>query len=488
MSNSISSQTRPTAYQPSESDPPEDAARAVLQLVPGEIIAERYRLVRKLGEGGMGVVWVAHSLSLGVDVAIKLIRCGGGDPDLESRMAREAQATALLAHPAIVRVFDHGMSAAGDPFLVMELVQGETLAAYLAREKKLDVVEATKLVLPLLDGLRYAHDSGIIHRDIKPENVLIARDRLGRLQPKLLDFGIAKLEQQSDVSPLTQVGDVLGSPEFMSPEQARGAPDVDARADVWSVCVLLYQLTTGTLPFKMRNYNALMQAILHAKPVPTFDLGAGDKDLWSVIAKGLSKARERRWASMSDLGEALAFWLYDKGETEDVCGNSLKTMWLGGTLTGLTLRPRTDSWADVASDPAVEAEARALPTLRLRFRRLRRRIEQVVSRPVLLGIFVSAALAFTLLLFGLSGGPERELEPTAVANQTAVPSKKPGAQAAATVFVTPQGPPIVAASAFPPAASSSSKKAPRPAVRTYRAPTERAPGDPRKKRTRDYGL
>ena len=475
MSNSISS------------DPPEDAATAVLQLVPGEIIDERYRLVRKLGEGGMGVVWVAHSLSLGVDVAIKLIRCGGGDPDLESRMAREAQATALLAHPAIVRVFDHGMSAAGDPFLVMELVQGETLAALLVRERKLDVVEATKLVMPLLDGLRCAHDSGIIHRDIKPENVLIARDRLGRLQPKLLDFGIAKLEQQSDVSPLTQVGDVLGSPEFMSPEQARGAPDVDARADVWSVCVLLYQLITGTLPFKMRNYNALMQAILHAKPVPTFELGAGDKDLWSVIAKGLSKSRERRWANMNDLGEALAFWLYDKGVTEDVCGNSLRTIWLGGTLTGHTLRPRTDSWADVASDPGLETDSRTLPTLRLRFRRLRRRIVQTVTPPVLLGIFGAAALGVTLLLVGLSGRPERELEPIAEGSQATVPSKKPRAPAAAPVLVTPEGPPIVAASAFPPAASSSSKKAPRPAVRTYRAPAQRA-ADPPKKPTRDYGL
>jgi serine/threonine-protein kinase len=403
-------------------------------------------------------------------------------------MAREAQATALLAHPAIVRVFDHGMSAAGDPFLVMELVQGETLAAMLAREKKLDVVEAMKLVMPLLDGLRCAHDSGIVHRDIKPENVLIARDRLGRLQPKLLDFGIAKLEQQSDVGPLTQVGDVLGSPEFMSPEQARGAHDVDARADVWSVCVLIYQLITGTLPFKMRNYNALMQAILHAKPVPTVDLGAGDKDLWSVIAKGLSKSRDRRWANMSELGEALAFWLYDQGVTEDVCGNSLKTMWLGGTLAGLTMRPRADSWADMASDPAVDAEARALPTLRLRMKRFRRRILQAATPPVLLGVGIAAALALTLLLVGLSGGPDDEAKPTVEASQGTVSKKKPGAQPVAAAPVTHDGPPIVAASALPPAAASSVKKAPAPAAKTYRAPTQRAPGDTRKKPTRDYGL
>jgi serine/threonine-protein kinase len=483
MSNPHSSQARPTAYQPSESDRQEEAARDVLQLVPGAIIAERYRLVRKLGEGGMGVVWVAHSLSLDVDVAIKLIRCGGGDSDLESRMSREAQATALLAHPAIVRVFDHGMTEAREPFLVMELVQGETLAAYLGREKKLGVTEAIQLVMPLLDGLRCAHEAGIIHRDIKPENVLLARDRLDRIQPKLLDFGIAKVEQQPDVGRLTQVGEVLGSPEYMSPEQARGAPDVDTRADVWSVCVVLYELITGTRPFKRRNYNALMQAILHEKPVPTFELGAGDKDLWRVIAKGLSKSRERRWAKVSDLGEALAFWLYDNGVTEDVCGNSLKTTWLGGTLAGLTLRPRADSSADLRpSDLGVERESRELPTLRLKFRRFRRRIEQAVTPKVLLGLGITAVLGLALLAFGLSANSDREPQPIAEVSQAAVPNKKSGERAVRTTEPAPESPPIVAASAIPPVAASAAKNAPKPAVKTYRAPAAR------KKPERDYGL
>src|SRR5688572_1716210 len=155
--------------------------------VSGDMIAGRYRLIRKLGEGGMGVVWMAHSLALGVNVAIKLIRTGRDDPDLASRMAREAQASATLGHPAIVRVFDHGTTESGDPFLVMELVEGETLAALLDRERKLGPVEAIQLLLPVVDGLRCAHERGIIHRDIKPENVLVARDPLGRAQPKLLD-------------------------------------------------------------------------------------------------------------------------------------------------------------------------------------------------------------------------------------------------------------------------------------------------------------
>jgi serine/threonine-protein kinase len=327
--------TRPTEYRPAENEShtePRASGTRVTQFVAGEVIAERYRLLRKLGSGGMGVVWVAHSLALGVDVAIKLIRTGVGDADLTTRMAREAQATATLGHPAIVRVFDFGTTERGDPFLVMELAEGETLAAVIARERKLPPVQALQLILPVVDGLRCAHERGIVHRDIKPENVFIARDALGRLQPKLLDFGIAKLEKQPQVSRLTRVGEILGSPEFMSPEQARGSEEIDARTDIWSTCVVLYEMLTGSLPFRLENYNALMQAILHERPVSTLELGAGDRDLWRILAKGLEKSREKRWNSMAELGEALAFWLYDHGVSEDVSGNSLKAVWLEGNV------------------------------------------------------------------------------------------------------------------------------------------------------------
>src|SRR6185295_933081 len=197
---------------------------------------------------------------LGVDVAIKLIRAGRADPELASRMAREAQVTATLGHPAIVRVFDFGTTERGDPFLVMELAHGETLASLIRREQRVEPKQALRLILPIIDGLRCAHERGIVHRDTKPENVFVARDALGRVQPKLLDFGIAKLDNQPNVTRLTQVGEVLGSPEFMSPEQARGVGTVDLRTDIWALCVLIYEMLTGTVPFKVTNYNALMQA------------------------------------------------------------------------------------------------------------------------------------------------------------------------------------------------------------------------------------
>jgi serine/threonine-protein kinase len=358
------------AKDPAERAPAPSGTRAT-QFVAGELVAGRYKLVREIGAGGMGVVWVAHSLALGVDVAIKLIRSGVADVELSSRMAREAQVTAALGHPAIVRVFDFGTTERGEPFLVMELAQGETLAARLERDKTLGAVDAIQLLLPIVDGLRCAHERGVIHRDIKPENVFIARDTLGRIQPKLLDFGIAKLEQHPNVTRLTQVGVVLGSPEYMSPEQARGVGSVDARTDVWALAVLLYEMLTGTVPFKVQNYNALMQAILNEPAVPTVEYGAGDRELWLIVAKGLEKTREKRWASMNDFGEALAYWLVERGITEDACGNSLRAVWLHETFTGVSIVRPWRRRAARALQPNVVAAAGALVVVAIAFFALR---------------------------------------------------------------------------------------------------------------------
>jgi eukaryotic-like serine/threonine-protein kinase len=488
MSDPDDPRLRATEYRPPTNE--DDAAvepHRVSQYLAGEVIAERYRLIRKLGEGGMGVVWVAHSLVLGVDVAIKLIRAGVGDVDISSRMAREAQATAILGHPAIVRVFDHGATALGEPFLVMELVDGETLSALLTREGKLDPIFAVKLLLPLLDGLRCAHESGIIHRDIKPENVLIGRDALGRQMPKLLDFGIAKLDYQPSVNRLTQVGDVLGSPEFMSPEQARGAADIDARTDVWGVCVVLYELVTGQLPFKIKNYNALMQAILHEQPKPTFELGIGDKHLWRVISKGLAKTRERRWPNMTALGEALAFWLYDHGETEDACGNSLRAVWLAGTLSGQSMRPRQDSWAEVSSPVTTEPgdRARAMPTLNIRFRRLRHQLSLLMTPPIMTGAGVLLAIMLVIAFFRLTSGEEEQVRPTAPAvAETSAPTVSAPPP---PLPVKSDAPDVTKFENLPLAADSAEGAKKRPRYVTPPQPAQRTPQSTQK-RFKDYGL
>ena len=301
----------------------------------GEVIGDRYKLVRELGRGGMGVVWVAHSLVLGVDVALKLIRASAAGPAVSSRMAREAHAAARLGHPALVRVFDFGWTSRGDPFLVMELVQGETLSALLARDSRLPAIRAVQMLLPIADGLRVAHEKTIVHRDIKPDNIFIATDGLGRVQPKLLDFGIAKVGPGPHDSKLTQVGVVLGSPEYMSPEQALGAEDVDHRTDVWSLSVVLYEMLTGTIPFRRPNYNALMQAIIRETPLPISEHAAGDASLWAILERGLAKEPSTRWAGMTEFGEALALWLYEHGIKEDLSGNSIRAVWLDGPLSAV---------------------------------------------------------------------------------------------------------------------------------------------------------
>jgi len=351
------------------------AARAVpprTEYLAGAVIADRYKLVRPLGRGGMGVVWVAHSLVLGVDVALKLIHSDLGGSTGATRMAREAHAAARLGHPAMVRVFDFGWTSRADPFLVMELVQGESLGSILRRELRLPAIQAVQMLLPLADGLRSAHDKGIVHRDIKPDNILVARDEFGRQQPKLLDFGIAKVDQAQSAEDrkLTQEGIALGSPDYMSPEQALGKEDIDHRTDVWALCVVLYESITGQMPWDRPNYNALMQAIIHEPPASTTELSAGDADLWRVIERGLQKNPENRWASMTELGEALALWLYEHGVKEDISANSLRAVWLDGTLSGVrmdlsSLMPQGGSSGRIRISGSANPQAEETGTRRL---------------------------------------------------------------------------------------------------------------------------
>jgi serine/threonine-protein kinase len=291
------------------------------------VIAEKYALEELLGEGGMGAVFRARNTTIDMPVAVKVIRADLNRELLSGRLLQEARAAAKLTHPAIVRVFDVGQTALGDPFIVMELLEGESLSAIIDREQRLTATRAVQMLLPIADALSAAHAKGFVHRDVKPDNVFVVHDA-GELQPKLVDFGIVKLPEREGNSQLTQLGAVLGSPEYMSPEQARGLEHIDLRSDVWSFSIMLYEAIAGETPFESANYNALLRMIVETDAVTLKERGVADDTLSSIVARGMSKDPEQRFGSLSSMGKALALWVVDQGISEDVCGISLETKWL----------------------------------------------------------------------------------------------------------------------------------------------------------------
>ena len=368
----------------------------------GDVIAGKYRLERRLGEGGMGDVWLAHNETLDIDVAIKLIRGELATEEMAERLLHEARAAARLGHPAIVRVNDFGKTDRGDPFIVMERLDGEDLAAALAARGRLDAVVAVRTLLPIAHALTIAHTKGIVHRDIKPENVFLAKSEEGKLQPKLVDFGVAKLERTNDAR-LTQSREVVGSPLYMSPEQARG-DEVDHRADIWAFAVVLYEAITGRAPFAGKNYNAVLYSIIANPPTPALELGGGDSDLWTILERGFRKEADQRWFSMRDFGEALAHWLDDRGVHEDITGASLSATWLDWKKEEDELK-RPPAWGEdgvrgsLPPLPVVAPETRAR-VITIRKPRPNAARGLIVAASALFGIGVTG-----LLLFAPKEGP-----------------------------------------------------------------------------------
>ncbi|WP_437502679.1 protein kinase domain-containing protein [Sorangium sp. So ce1099] len=293
----------------------------------GEVLAGKYQIVGRLGAGGMGTVWRARSLWLDVDVAIKVLHEEQFDAHAAERLLREARATARLGHPAIVRVFDFGETDSGEPFLVMELLEGTSLSNWLEENGPMPAGQAVQMLLPVACALAAAHAQSIVHRDIKPANILVVPDGAGGHVPKVVDFGIAKLANMASPA-ITQRGMIVGSPEYMSPEQADGQMAVGEQTDVWAFCVVLYELITGQRPFSGESLGAVISAIFNREPVPTTELAAGDEELWAIIRRGLAKKPTERWPSMRALGRALASWAIERGITADAAGTSLEHQWL----------------------------------------------------------------------------------------------------------------------------------------------------------------
>jgi serine/threonine protein kinase len=294
--------------------PPETISRPKRAEI-GDVVAGKYRLLEKIGEGGMGVVYLAEHTLIEKRLALKVLRPEYSDrPELVSRFQQEAISASRIKHPNVLDVFDFGQLEDGSFFLAMEHLSGRDLAAELTQCRTIVPGRAVRLALQMCRALAAAHARGVVHRDLKPENVFLTVTEDGDEIVKIVDFGIAQLksneESHDDASRprrLTRTGMIFGTPEYMSPEQAKGA-SIDLRSDIYSLGIILYEMVSGAVPFSGTTFMAVLTAHL-THPIPPLRAIAPDLtiscELERAILRCLEKDREKRFQSMRDLAAAL---------------------------------------------------------------------------------------------------------------------------------------------------------------------------------------
>lgn len=272
----------------------------------GDVIADKYRVERVLGVGGMGVVVAATHQVLDQQVAIKfLLPELAQHPEAGARFQREAKAAVRIQSQHVCRVLDVGVSAQGAPFMVMEYLEGRDLAAELEQSGRLDVERAVEYVLQACEALAEAHAAGIVHRDLKPANLFLALRTDGSRIIKVLDFGISKLTDQ-DVH-LTKTSSVMGSPQYMAPEQMQSSKRVDQRTDIWALGAILYELLTNQVPFQGETVPEICINIVNTEPTPLLELRPElPPGLVAIVERCLKKNAEERFENVAELGSELS--------------------------------------------------------------------------------------------------------------------------------------------------------------------------------------
>ncbi|MCC7538388.1 MAG: serine/threonine protein kinase [Deltaproteobacteria bacterium] len=465
------------------------AARADDALV-GKTLRDCYRVIRRIGEGGMGAVYEAEHTRIGRRVAIKCLHPQHAqNADIVRRFHREAQAAARIGNEHIVEVTDMGELPDGSPFFVLELLTGQSLSD-LVRQGPLPIGRAVRVAEQICDALEAAHVAGIVHRDLKPENVFLVRKSRDPDFVKVLDFGISRFREAAERvgGASTAAGSTLGTPYYMSPEQAHGLKDIDARVDVWAMGVILYQLLTGRLPFEAETYPLLVLKIVSEQPSP---IAAFRNDvpaaLDAIVLRAMAKPRDERFPSMAALAQVLAPYrgLDDSPEMRvplagAALGAASSTPSLGGMsamldsgrgpLEGSGARPSfgvmptpapTSSVASSAAPPGVGARA----------------ILALLVGGVLLATLIGVG-TFTVLST-TARGPARAPEPVAHPVSATAPIPSPPAPTAAPVAARPAALPVPAPTpASPPAGTAPVASAPvAPAAPAL--PEVVVPSDPR---------
>ncbi|HEX5098123.1 MAG TPA: serine/threonine-protein kinase, partial [Polyangiaceae bacterium] len=285
-------------------------------LQPGELIDDKYRIVRLIGEGGMGAVYEGENTRIHRRVAIKVLHAGVSEmPDVVARFEREAQAAGRIGSEHIVEVLDLGTLRGGDRYMVMEFMDGDSLAQRIRQRGSMAPKDLYPVARQLLDALAAAHNAGIVHRDLKPDNVFLLKSRRG--QPdflKLLDFGISKFSSGPGGLSMTRTGAVMGTPYYMAPEQAKGAKDIDHRVDLYAAGVILYEALAGRVPFLADTFNELLFKIVLEKPEPLAKVAPHvDPVLAGIVETAMAREPGERFQTAEALRDALDHWASQQG-------------------------------------------------------------------------------------------------------------------------------------------------------------------------------
>jgi serine/threonine protein kinase len=394
------------------------------QAKPGLVLAGRYRLESKLGEGGMGTVWKAEHLVLCAPVAVKVLdRDVSRDQEAHDRFIREARSAAALRSPHVVQTLDYGIDE-GFPFIAMELLEGETLAERLSRQHRLNPVETARIITHVARAVGRAHEAGIIHRDLKPENVFIVKNEDAEIS-KVLDFGVAKVET-ANLGPKgtrTRTGSLLGTPFYMSPEQAQGNKTIDARSDLWSLGVMAFECLTGKRPFESEGLGDLvLQICVRDMPKPSAEASLPPRyDEW--FEKACARDPENRFQTAKELAEALREVVgHEARETMATFGDDdmpsapvsvvIRSDQPASSVTAKTISSAVDPTADTDElattdePPATEPIGARKPSLTVRqFGTTQSSVPQRSSRAALYligGVFLVAGVGLGLFL--VNGG------------------------------------------------------------------------------------
>jgi eukaryotic-like serine/threonine-protein kinase len=418
-----------------------------------------YELVRMIGSGGMGAVYEARHENLGRNVAIKIIHALAPEAPkgavLKARFLREGRAAAQVRHAHIVDVFDFGVQD-DTPFLVMELIEGESLAERIARERVLALAAALEIILPVLSAVGELHAAGIIHRDLKPANILLGRGRAGEVCPKVADFGVSRMDD--DPPGLTESGAVVGTYPYMPPEQARACKTATEQADQYALGAILYECLTGKPPFEGESPYDLTHAILHAPLVPPTERNSGlPKALDAVVLRALNRDPDSRFGCVGELAAALLSFAEP----------AVKSRWAGEFLVS------TGDKNPATIAPVSGSVGRAAPTRRPWGAASAIRLSAIAFAGVLVGTVVLRARPQVHQEVA-SGAPALTPAAPLVVSETSAPFPTTAAAPLAPPVITPPS----SASVSPPAASAPSA----PSARTKPLPSahlrkEHAGGD-----------